>query len=246
MKKILLVVMSCLNFILQAELLVVVKDGGKFRALTQAESIKYQAQINAVKEKYQWPMCVKEDLTPEEIAEYLKAGKPYAEEQFVQKKLREAINPSEIDLQVMFVPTSIYEMFCLSELSEIETHNSVQMYATELKLSQGSNPQESKDLLRSEFIQYNNLFNQAKQGKESLSSKMNRQLTAYIFENYPELQQQSDILTASNALKRNIEGLKSMLCNKIIAFPCLFRGIKTTYLRRAKHNDYQTSYKSRV
>ncbi len=96
-----------------AELLIIKKNHFGYEALSEAESLKFNDQISEILQKYQWPMCLGSDLTEQEKNELLSADIPYAEELFIQKKLQQAM--PELYLQVVFIPTSLYELFCLAQ-----------------------------------------------------------------------------------------------------------------------------------
>lgn len=104
-----------INFDLRAELLIFKKDAttGYLTPLAPEESILHGPSICQILLQYQWPMCLASDLTPDEKNELLTIGKPYAEELFIEKKLKEAI--PAIDLHVAFIPTSLYELFEIIE-----------------------------------------------------------------------------------------------------------------------------------
>jgi hypothetical protein len=192
-----IIILCTFQVALHAELLIVKKENGIFKPLTQAETVEYEKKINAVLSKYQWPMCTTESLTKQEIAEYLSPDKPYAEEQFVQKKIREVIDPTEIDLHVMFVPTSLYELFCIDQSFEtprvqyqrITPSYEPALYAQDAKTAQS--------LLHKEFQNFNKIYFKSNE-TESVVGAINRELATYIFNQYPLLQGQVDILSLSN------------------------------------------------
>src|SRR5579872_6730892 len=94
---------------LYAELLVVKKDAaGMIAALDNADEARYLAAMNILM-KYQWPMCTISQLTEDEQKELLSPGVPAAEENFIRKKIKAL----DQNLDVVFVPTTIYELFCL-------------------------------------------------------------------------------------------------------------------------------------
>ncbi|OGB86242.1 hypothetical protein A3J41_00710 [candidate division TM6 bacterium RIFCSPHIGHO2_12_FULL_38_8] len=98
------------------ELLIVNKMAdGVFGSLDQLDSLTYGPVISQILLKYQWPMCIASNLTEDEKNELLTAGVPYAEELFIQKKLKQAIFDPRLDLHVIFIPTALYELFCLIE-----------------------------------------------------------------------------------------------------------------------------------
>ena len=80
------------------------------------EDIQTHGQvISDILLKYCWPMCQDSDLTPEEQHELL--SPEGNEERFLEKKLNETIPLSERDFEfvVIFVPTTLYELFCIAE-----------------------------------------------------------------------------------------------------------------------------------
>ena len=64
---------------------------------------------------YQWPMVVANlSMTRQEQEELLTAGQPNGEEEFLRKKIKE-INPN---YDVIFIPTTIYELFALADVNK--------------------------------------------------------------------------------------------------------------------------------
>lgn len=109
------IIVGCLENVLLAELLILKKDKttNYIIPLSVQDSITHGFDICQVLLKYQWPMSLASDLTEEEKDELLAENKAYAEELFIEKKLRERIK--EIDLVVVFLPTSLYELYELVE-----------------------------------------------------------------------------------------------------------------------------------
>lgn len=113
-KKVFLVVMSlCLVNINYSQLLIVKKESGRFVSLSDADTQKYGAQLAQILLKYTWPTCIASDLTAAEQNELLTADLPYAEEKFVQKKIIELVGNDNVNLQVVWVPQCLYDMFCI-------------------------------------------------------------------------------------------------------------------------------------
>ena len=99
-----------------AELLIVKKDKQGLAPLSDLDAKKYGPVISQTLLKYQWPMCTSQDLTDQEKDELLTADKPCVEELFIQKKLQEKIGSDDFDPAVIFIPTTLYELFCLDLL----------------------------------------------------------------------------------------------------------------------------------
>jgi hypothetical protein len=102
-----------LSSFIRAELLVVKKTNEGFAPLSLEEDKSASSKIAEILLKYQWPMCIASNLTPEEQDELLTPGKPYAEELFIQKKIREVLGSD--DYCVVFLPTVLYELFCMRD-----------------------------------------------------------------------------------------------------------------------------------
>ena len=215
---------------IHTELLIIVKDKttNHFRSMTHEETPQYQSKISDIILKYQWPMCIHSNLTSTEITEYLAPNKPYAQEQFLQKKLQEKINPSEIDLNVMFVPTSFYELYCIAEQSYNAFHKQyeqalttdnmhvAQLYSASERPNHLFNPDtiQARAALKQSFSEINQLFFKSTEG-ESASSSINNKLTQYIFNTYPELCEKKSVLDLSNALEPKLEALKATICETL-------------------------------
>jgi hypothetical protein len=96
---------------IRAEILVVKHIDGHFVPLDDTDAVHSDA-ISDVLLKYQWPMALtNETLTATEATE-LFSQKPFAEEEFITRKLQ-AIDNS---YRAIFVPTVLFELFCIKEL----------------------------------------------------------------------------------------------------------------------------------
>src|SRR5437868_6958848 len=104
--------------VIHAELLIVKKvtlPEGKTRfAAPDATDDKAMAYISQILLKYQWPMVIMSDLTEKEKGELLTPGIENGEEIFIQKKIDETLK-SDV-YQVVFIPTALYELFCINDL----------------------------------------------------------------------------------------------------------------------------------
>lgn len=147
---------------MHAELLIVKRDDFGYAPLSQAESLKYNDQISEILQKYQWPMCLGSHLTDEEKNELLSADVQHAEELFIQKKLQQAM--PELYLNVIFIPTSLYELFCLLEMCNGDTQ-SIQdvsigntLYFNPLLRRHDLSVQQVRTHIQNAFKEINNLF----------------------------------------------------------------------------------------
>ncbi len=99
-----------------ASLLIVKKTETGFAPLDDADK-KHNDAMASMLLKYEWPMCIANtDLTADEQKELLAPNKPNAEELFIQKKLTEKFGQDIY--HVVFIPTTVYELFCLSKVSD--------------------------------------------------------------------------------------------------------------------------------
>jgi len=104
---------------IKSELIVVKEADGYISPLDEKECRDYGKLISSAIFKYQWPMCVGSKLREEELA-VLTPNAPYAEEQFIEKMLNERLlyyfPTHKVKLKVLFIPTVLYELFCLIKI----------------------------------------------------------------------------------------------------------------------------------
>lgn len=113
-----IIIVSLFACDLQATLLVVKKEHDSFVCLDERDKVNYDA-IGDGFLRYQWPMVItNSSLTENEKNELLSSDQEYAEEKFIRKKLKE-IDPT---YDVVFIPTSLYEMFILKKYYDDMTH----------------------------------------------------------------------------------------------------------------------------
>lgn len=101
----------------EAQLLVIKKAGNQFAAL-DANDEKNKGAIAEIFTDYQWPMVIANGKLKEaEQNALLTAGVPNAEEDFFRTKVKE-VNPN---YDVIFIPTSLYELFLMSKYESAPT-----------------------------------------------------------------------------------------------------------------------------
>ncbi|MDR3646841.1 MAG: hypothetical protein P4L22_04860 [Candidatus Babeliales bacterium] len=153
-------------------------------------------QIADVLLKYQWPMVnANTSLTKEEKNELLTPDKPYAEENFIRKKLKD-INPN---YDVVFVPTTLYELFVISQYVRENENSLTKAYAKTKRIWNAfgilfSNPDESNKV----YQFYKNVNNEFY--KEAFFV-INNQFIKEIYNIYPELLEIKDANTLSEYIK---------------------------------------------
>lgn len=110
MKKILIFLLLSLDLYVHAHLLVVQKNKQSlFEPLSDKNIKQYNDDILNVLVRYTWPSCIAYDLSDDEKSELL-VSKQGAEQNFVRKKLQEI----DRSLDVIFVPTTLYELFYIN------------------------------------------------------------------------------------------------------------------------------------
>lgn len=219
------------SMVMYPELLIVKKDDFGYIALSEAESLKYNDQISKILQKYQWPMCLGSDLTEDEKNELLTADKPYAEELFIQKKLQEAL--PNVNLQVIFIPTSLYELFCLSEMCNGDTLSIKNisigntLYFNPLLQRQDLSVQQVRTQIQNAFTEINNLFFEkqkpqwidflktAPDFKASKSLLINNAIVHFLNKLLPEINFCKNEKEISDVIAKNSSKLRLALLKKL-------------------------------
>lgn len=118
MKRILLgIIFALSNFFIQTQILVVKVDHkGIVQPISDEDIQKYNQLIVEILLKYSWPTCIAHDLTDEEKVQLLTSNKSGAELKFVRKKIKSI--SSELD--VIFVPTTLYELFVIKTINDLK------------------------------------------------------------------------------------------------------------------------------
>ena len=217
--------LCALTATLQAELLIVKKGpDGTFQALDESDA-RNNLHITYAKNMYQWPMCLASGVPrSEELAELFAAGKPYAEELFVQNQLRES---SGVEYSVVFIPTLIYELFCILQTFTEGTENSFRKAVAKICLTDRSGEQDERWQLRYKITKLvNNLSNASPMklreelynayykssyfflntyiGTFSPSFFINNALVTRLFDMNPDLKNEPDALALSNAIEKSM------------------------------------------
>ncbi|MBP6892397.1 hypothetical protein KBB68_02335 [Candidatus Babeliales bacterium] len=110
MKKILIFLLLSLDVCIHAHLLVVQKNkDGFFEPISDENITKHNDAILNVLVRYTWPSCITSDLSDDEKGKLL-VSKQGAEQNFVREKLKNI----HAQLDVIFVPTTLYELFYIN------------------------------------------------------------------------------------------------------------------------------------
>jgi hypothetical protein len=94
------------------ELLIVKQTADGFVPLDETDKANNGNRIADVLLKYQWPMCIATPLSEQEQDALLTADIPFAEENFIETKLRQI----DDTYRVVFIPTTLYELFTMVQL----------------------------------------------------------------------------------------------------------------------------------
>jgi hypothetical protein len=238
----------------RAELLVVKKTSEGFVPLSLEDDKAASPKIAAILLKYQWPMCIASNLTKEEQDELLTPGKPYAEELFIQKKIREAMGSD--DYCVVFVPTALYELLCMYEFLKAKedtpfwkaaivtgVFESVEMLTYRKFVNSGddikkiiageSSAYKIRKQIAEVFSDNNKLFFT----ENNVSFYINCAIGKYFLENYPKFKKSEDSFSFSKKLQGSIEGLIGTLLSdlKVINFKVFEERILLSMKRLEEH-----------
>jgi len=224
----LVLLLSLVTGYFYAELLVVKRDSDGFTSLTKQDVNQYGVAVSKILLKYQWPMCTDQDLTDKEKDELLTADKPYGEERFVEQKLQNVFEKKELDLGVLYVPSTLYELFCLQYFFK-DTQNPLYQvvrewlwfdperggHAVDLKpiLNKDIDPAIINDEIKNAYQRVNERFVSG----ENALLEVNRAFTSMLFDRYPELGFCQNALEASNFLETKSQELLQALIKDLIA-----------------------------
>ena len=208
----------------QAESIVMKSTIYGMEALSDKDIATHGEVVSQVLQEYQWPMCQTSNLTPEEQHELLSSEGN--EERFLEKKLNELIPETErdnFDFAVVFVPTTLYELFCTAEILRFYNKKTKTFFAqlclneinrNYIKLLPALNNSssdlavkielESYDQRFHEFRQYNNLLRNPQLVLKYPILESYRLFTLQLFKYHPPLE-----LEATGSLAIHL-GQKSM------------------------------------
>lgn len=188
--------------------------------------------------KYQWPMCIASQLSADE-ANKLFAEEPYAEEQFIQGKIRETVGK---EYSVIFVPTVLYDLFSMLQIFKTKGQTNVlQKALNEFFLAYATSTREKpnpyriglKDIINRDIIHsakdaqiirkavfaVYHTTNQLFMDKGLVWSFINEKFSKWLFEMYPELGKYSQPLVLSQAIKENSSDITTKLIDEIRVLP---------------------------
>jgi len=247
LKFFMLFVLSTLRMNLHSELLIVKKVDNVFVPLDASDD-KNGNVISDILLKYEWPMCIANDsLSEEDKNDLLSPNKPYAEELFIQEKIREALSDQPHQYSVIFIPTALYELYCIyqaclgnpEELTPFMKAAKETLrvpfkegFITDLDLTNIINSSETARIIRRKiYDRYTNLnriffYNN---GSQSAFLYINNIIAKAILYESPELKTSSNSLDLSNKLQNKTNNLAKSLIKKpisLVNLNNLYKGIK--------------------
>lgn len=204
--------LSLCVFTMHAEFLVLKQTDTGFAALN-GDDVVNKAAIADIFLKYQWPMVISNSsLTEEEQNELLTSDLPYAEEKFIRKKLKE-INQ---DYDVIFIPTSLYELFMCSDLiSIIHKEFKVFVKAQRIECAEALNIMNQPsgvvcEKVYQEYRDANNLF------YPDAFFYGNNTFVNFLFDTYPALQSNENSVILSEQIKLLVYEIAALLIPKFV------------------------------
>ncbi len=112
----LLVLNLCTISSVHAELLIIKHINESFAPLDASDDHN-KAALADIFLNFEWPMVIANTkLTKKEMDDLLTPGKPFAEKEFIRAKVKQ-IDPN---YDVIFVPTTLYELFAIGEIHDNE------------------------------------------------------------------------------------------------------------------------------
>jgi len=217
------ITLCTINFTARPELLIVKKiessepNGPAQLAPLDNEDVARSGKIiSDILLKCQWPMCIMSQLTQKEQDELLSPNLPYAEERFIENKLRTANNGELDHFRVIFIPTALYELFSIPQAlkEEITTSDALQKIIKqkalafynytgriniESTLSQEVKSNQIREKVYNIYKRVNSLFFSE---PNFIFLTINNNLAKYLFDNYPDLKKNLDSFQISEMIKQ--------------------------------------------
>jgi hypothetical protein len=184
--------------------------------------------------KYEWPMCNASLLNDADIDALLSPEVPYAQEQFIQRKITEKFE----HLRVLYIPDALYELFCIIQtfatkgqknpLQDMVLKIMTAKYASEMhrrwriditKLI-NHNVTGFKQLaeVRNQINKvYKDINDSMYLGRNSVFFYINDLLTTKLLALYPDLQKSTDSLAVSALIEKHATQFTSVLIKDLLA-----------------------------
>ena len=235
-----------------AELLIVKKDESGLAPLNQHDAKKYGPMIAKTLLKYQWPMCISQDLTDQEKQELLSSDKSCGEELFIQKKLQETIGQIKINPAVVFIPTTLYELFCIRQFfydkdNKKPLYHAGRQYFFDDEKRDVKKPLDISSVLNSDaddktmYQSVHQIYNQANNhfyADQNVSLYVNQECIKMFFEVCPQLKNCKNGLEASKIIEENCEQIAQGLMKEITEL----KGKMAIFPRVLSHNEHMQNH----
>ena len=232
----------------ECELLIVKKEKQGLTSLAERDIKQHGPAISKTLLKYQWPMCTSQNLTEVEKQELLITDKPCAEELFIQSKLKQELGVENFDPEVIFIPTTLYELFCInyikshgeriaSSYEELNTfHNDK---SRKLNLTSILNLDENAQAVHQRIHQVFHDVNMHYFDDKNLTLDCNQACIKMLFQEYPELKDCENALQASKIIQEKSQELSIILSKNLIEIKnhsaIVKKYIKTEYEAREQN-----------
>ncbi len=220
----------CAITAVQAELLVIKQTDEGFAPL-DAGDVHNKNAIASIFLNYEWPMVIANTrLTNQEMDELLTADRPNAEEEFFRAKVKE-IDPH---YDVVFVPTSMYELFALTKLKSSKKGplNPLTAILADMQAEENSEKIAVPYALHNPFTDYNEpirvtyerVFKQFRSFNNYFYPEaffhVNSDLVEELFSIDGSLQASKDVTNLANRIRTTSATIAASLINKL---PARFR-----------------------
>ena len=230
----------------ECELLIVKKEKQGLTSLAERDIKQHGPVISKTLLKYQWPMCTSQNLTESEKQELLSPDKPSSEELFIQSKLKQQLGVENFDPEVIFIPTTLYELFCLNYISEriansdkeSKTFNNFE--SRQLNLTGILNLDEDAETI---YHRIHEVFNDINihyfDEDKNLTLDCNQACIKMLFQEYPELKDCENAVYASKIIQEKSQELSIVLSKNLTAIKnhsaIVKKYIKTEYEAREQN-----------
>lgn len=248
----------------RSELLVVKKGSEGFEPVSLEDKVAGQ-KISDIILKYEWPGCIASDLTEQEKNELFATDNSYAQEKFIRKKIHQALGEQ---YDVFFMPTSLYELFCLHVFLSEGKNSFKELWLKELKflfepidlsplLNREGSPQEIRKRVLDEYRKRNAIFFNKDKGASPFI-RMNKSIVDMLFSWQQGLKLCKDGSCVSRQLVGQVPHILTRLVRDIVLqkskesllqesfFTRLELEQKDTFIKQVVDLEYEAEQKNRA
>jgi hypothetical protein len=192
-------------------------------------------RLSAILLQYQWPMCIGADLdevekkallTPIDPQKSDVFGKQFPQEDFIQNKMTQLIKNA--NYQIVFIPTSLYELFCIYEYIKTLGQTTPLQKAITVDAIDLSDIL-SKDLGKKDFFAFSNTIRRqiltiyrnvnkkffSEPGETNAAFYMNNKIATFLFSTYEEFKVSKDSGALADFITNKADVLVTYLVNEI-------------------------------